>query len=157
MTGVAISGPRKSEREVACTAHLASGIYKCQRVRRGGKPSSTHSPHFAFLCVQQLYFDSLNSQRTCLISEMSSFNNFTGTDFGYPYFEEEGHIDPDAPIAGPSRSQDWYLNPAPEGDGEQSGYEGSTLLDASGNQLVDPHAVYPDAFGSSEAGKSFCC
>ena len=45
----------------------------------------------------------------------------------YSRFEEESHIDSDAPIAGPStRSQDWYLNPAPEGYGEQSGYEGST-------------------------------
>jgi hypothetical protein len=70
--------------------------------------------------------------------------------------EDESHIDPDAPIAGPSRSQDWYLNPAPEGYGEQSGYEGFTLLDASGN-IVDPHAIYPDAFGCSEAGESLCC
>ena len=88
---------------------------------------------------------------------MSSPNNFTGMNFGYPYFEEESQFDSEAPIAGPSRSQDWYLNPAPEGYGEQAGYEGSTLLDASGNQFVDPDAIYPDIFGSSEAGESFCC
>ena len=88
---------------------------------------------------------------------MSHFNNFTGMNFDYAYFEDGSHFDPDAPIAGPSRSQDWYLNSAPEGYGEQSVYEGSTLLDASGNQLVDPHAVYPDTFGSNEAGESFCC
>ena len=88
---------------------------------------------------------------------MSSFNNnFTGINFGYPYLEDESLINSDAPIAGPSRSQDWYLNPAPEGYGEQFGYEGSTLLDASEDQLVDPRATHPDAFGSSEAGESFC-
>jgi len=77
--------------------------------------------------------------------------------FGYSYLEDESLIDSDAPIVGPGRSQDWYLNPAPEGYVEQSGYEGSTLLDASGYQLVDPRSMYPDAFGSSEAGKSLCC
>ena len=84
-------------------------------------------------------------------------NDFTGMNFDYSRFEEENNFDPDAPIAGPSRSQDWYLNPAPEGYGEQSGYGGSTLLDASGSQFVDPHAMYPGAFGSSETGESFCC
>lgn len=89
-------------------------------------------------------------------SKMSSHNNFTGMGFDYLYAEDESYIDPDAPIAGPSRSQDWYLNPPPEGYAEQSGYEGSTLLDASGDQFVDPHAGYPDAFGNSEAGELFC-
>jgi len=88
---------------------------------------------------------------------MSPFNNFTSMDFSYPYLEDENLIDSDATIVSPSRSRDWYLNPAPEGYGEQSGYEESTLLDASGDQFVDPRSMYPDAFGSSETGKSLCC
>ena len=88
---------------------------------------------------------------------MSSFNNLTSMNFGYPYLEDENLIDSDAPIASPSRSQDWCLNPALEGYVKQSGYEGSTLLDASGDQLVDPRPMYPDAFDSSEVGKSLCC
>ena len=88
---------------------------------------------------------------------MSPYNNFTGMNFDYLYAEDESQIDPDAPVAGPSRSQDWCLNPAPEGYDEQPGYEGSALLDASGYQFVDPHAVYPEAFGNGEAGELFRC
>ena len=77
--------------------------------------------------------------------------------FGYLCLEDESLVDSDAPIAGPGRSQDWYLGPAPGGYGGRSGYEGSTLLDASRDQLVDPHSLYPDAFSSSETGKSLCC
>ena len=89
---------------------------------------------------------------------MSSFNNLTSMNFGYPYLEDENPIYSDAPIAGPSTgSQDWCLNPTPEGYIEQPGYEGSTLLDASGDQLVDPRPKYSDAFDSSEVGKSLCC
>jgi len=88
---------------------------------------------------------------------MSSYNNFTGMGFDYLYAEDESHIDPDAPIAGPSRSQDWYLNPVPEGNNERSGYEASTLPDVSGDQFADPHAGYPDAFGNNEAGELLCC
>jgi len=84
---------------------------------------------------------------------MSSYNNFADMGFDCLYAEDGSHIDPDAPIAGPSRSQDWYLNPAPVWYDEQSMYEGSTLLDASGGQFVDLHAGYPDAFGNSEAGE----
>jgi hypothetical protein len=87
------------------------------------------------------------------MSKMSSPNDFTGMNFDHPRFEDESYFDSDAPIAAPSRSRDWYLNPAPEGYGEQFGYEGSTLLDALGNQLVNPHAVYPGTFGSIEAGE----
>ena len=88
---------------------------------------------------------------------MSYPNNFDGINFYNLYFEDPSQLDSDAPIAGPSGSQDWYLNPAPEGYGEQSGYEGFSLLDASGNQLVEPYPTYPDAFGSNQAGESFCC
>ena len=88
---------------------------------------------------------------------MSSFNSFTGMNFEYPYFEDESQFDSDVLIAGPSRSRDWYLNPAPEGYGKQSGYGGFTFLDASGNHFVDPRAMCPDVFCGGEAGESFCC
>jgi len=38
------------------------------------------------------------------------------------YINVSDHLDSGAPIAGPSRSRGWDLNPAPEGYGEQSGY-----------------------------------
>jgi len=84
---------------------------------------------------------------------MSYFNNdFAGMDPDYPYFEDENVFESDEPIAGPSRSQDWYLNPAAEGD--QSRYQGSTLLDVSGYEYTDPHATYPDAYGRLESCES---
>jgi len=92
VAAVAISGSRKSERKVARTVHLVSRIYKCQRV--------TRSPHFAFLCTHQLYFD---SRHTSSISKMPPFNDFAG----YSRFVgDESHLDSDAPIADPSRPQD---------------------------------------------------
>lgn len=69
--------------------------------------------------------------------------------FDYPHFEDGSHFDSDAMITGPSRSQDWYLDPAPDGYTDQSGYQGPTLLDVSGNKFVDPHA-----YSSLETGKS---
>ena len=102
----------------------------------------------------QLYLNTLNSRPTS-ITEMSSFNNFTGMNFDYSYFEDESKFDSDTQIAGPSRFQDWYPNPVSERYSEQSGYEGYTLLDASGNQFVDPHTMYPVPFDSNEAGELF--
>ncbi|KAF9648412.1 hypothetical protein BDM02DRAFT_3269526 [Thelephora ganbajun] len=89
---------------------------------------------------------------------MSFFNNnFVGANYGYP--SSEGNVfdgypsgndrfpdfaandnlfDLDGPEAGPSRSQDWYLNPSNEG------YRGSTLLDVSGNQFMNPYTLHAD-------------
>ena len=75
-------------------------------------------------------------------------NNFVGTNFGYP-LGNEGYSnfeapyqtlpESDTPVAGPSRSQDWYLNPSLEGYAGQFGFQESTLLDVEGNQFVDPY------------------
>jgi len=35
--------------------------------------------------------------------------------FDYPYSGDDGRFDSDALIDGPRRSQDWCLNPTPEG------------------------------------------
>ena len=75
-------------------------------------------------------------------------NNFAGTSFDYPYFEDDSHFGSDALIVGPSRSQDWYLNPTPEGYTDRSGYQGSNLLDVSEYQFADPHVRYSNAYGS---------
>ena len=82
---------------------------------------------------------------------MSSFNNnnFAGENFGYYFGDEQfqdfgvpsNAFDSDTPIAGPSRSQDWYHNPSTEGYSGQD-YQESTLLDASGNQFVDPYVAF---------------
>jgi len=100
---------------------------------------------------------------------MSSFNNsnFAGMNFGYHLDEEEflnpetpcyPFHDPDAPIAGPSRSQDWYLNPSSEGYTDQSRYQESTLLGASGNHFVDPYALDAEnVYGGFNASESHCC
>lgn len=88
---------------------------------------------------------------------MSFFNNFTDVSFEYPYPEDDSHFGSGAPILGPSGSQYWYPNPAPEGYADQSGHEGSTLLDVSKNQFMDSHAMYPDAYCRFETGESLCC
>ena len=61
--------------------------------------------------------------------------------FETPYYPS---LDSDALIAGPSRSQDWYLDPSPEECAEQYRYQESTLLDTSGNHFVDPHALHTE-------------
>jgi len=92
-------------------------------------------------------------------------NNFAGMNFGYHLDDEflnpetpcYPFLDTEAPIAGPSRSQDWYLNPSSEGYADQSGYQESTLLDASGNHLVEPYALYAEhVYGGFNAGESHC-
>jgi len=103
---------------------------------------------------------------------MSFPNNNSSTgmnmNFGYHLGNEESsnfetpyhpYLDSDAPIAGPSRSQDWYLNPSSEGYPDKSGYQESTLLDASGNYFVDPYATLhtEHAYGGFNVGKSLRC
>ena len=101
-------------------------------------------------------------QRSHLLPKMSFFINSAGMNFGYPPsegntfdgyslgneqfqdFEAPGNLfDSDAQIAGPSRSQPWYLHPPSEGHANQAGYQGCALLDASGSQFEDPYALYP--------------
>ena len=104
---------------------------------------------------------------------MPFFNkNFAGMGYGYPPTEDDtfnGYpfggeqaqdyapsydaFDSDAPIAGPSRSQDWYHNPSSEGYADVSGYQGCTLLDASGSQFVDPYTT--NAY-NPDVGESRC-
>jgi len=99
---------------------------------------------------------------------MSFFNNnnIAGMNFGYypdndefsnpetPYYP---FLDSDAPIAGPSSSQDWYLNPSSEGYASQPGYQESTLLDASGDHFVDPYALHAEhVYDGFIAGESHC-
>ena len=106
---------------------------------------------------------------------MPFFNkNFAGMGYGYPSSEDDifnGYpfgdeqaqnyapsydaFDSDAPVAGPSRSQDWYHNPSSEGYTDATGYQGYTLLDASGSQFVDPHAIPAETYGL-DAGESYC-
>ena len=87
---------------------------------------------------------------------------------GYSW-TEDGHnyIDPDAPTAGPSMSQDWYVNPASEVEGYsgqhghewcvgQDEYDGCTLVGASGNQFVGPYAVHPGIYSSAELSELLC-
>ena len=79
--------------------------------------------------------------------------------YGYSYTsDDEDDIDPDAPIAGPSRSQDWYVNPTPEVEGRAGQYEheGYDLIDASGNQFVDPYAIHPGVYTGVEPGELLC-
>jgi len=132
----------------------------------------THSPHIASLCVQQLYLYVLNSQPSS-ISEMSYFNNnnLSGMTYGgypsagdnnsndysfghdqYPDFAtQSGLFDSDAAaIAGPSGSYDWYLDPSSEG------YQGWTLLDVSGHQLVDPYTLHMGTYSNLDTGESRC-
>jgi len=71
-----------------------------------------------------------------------------------PYFEDKSLLESGAPVAGSGESQDWYLNPATEGD--RSRFQGSTLLDMSGNHLMDPHAASPSTHGRLETGESLC-
>jgi len=99
---------------------------------------------------------------------MSFFNNnsFTSMNVGYHLGNEEfsnpdtpyyPFFDSDAPIAGLSMSQDWYLNPSSEGYPGQSGYQESTLPDASGNYFVDlyaSHTVHVPGFNASESNCS---
>jgi len=88
---------------------------------------------------------------------MSNFNNNFNNNFfnpGYTYFEDESVFESDEPVAGPSRSQDWYLNPAAGGD--CSGYQGWTLLDVSGNELTGPHASFLNDYGRFESCEPFC-
>ena len=64
--------------------------------------------------------------------------------YGYSYTgDDEDGID-HTPVSGPSRSQDWYVNPAPgvERHVGQYEYEEYDLIEASGNQFVDPYAVH---------------
>ena len=97
------------------------------------------------------------------MSKKSSFNNndFAGVNFGYSFGDEQlpdfgtsyNDFDSEAPVAGPSRAQDWYLNPSTEGYSNQ-GYQESTLLNASGNQFVDLYSsqtapTYGDYTGES--------
>jgi len=99
---------------------------------------------------------------------MSYFNDndFVGANFGYPLGNEEYSdfgtpyhtlIDSDTAIAGPSGSQDWYLNPSPEVYAGQSGYQESILLDVSGDQFVDPYTLHTEpAYGGFNTGESRC-
>ena len=80
-------------------------------------------------------------------------NNMLGGHFGHPSFEADVN---DQPIAGPSRYQDWYLHPSPEGFANQYGYQGSTLLDIGGCQFVDPYALGTDSIHGNFATGEFC-
>ena len=77
---VAISSSRKLEGRAACAAHLASRIYRCERVCRGREPLSTRSPHSAPPYSAALPRPSQLSS----VSKMSSFNGCAGTNFGCP-------------------------------------------------------------------------
>ena len=127
---------------------------------------SIHSPHIVSPCTHQLYHNVLNSQLSLSLPKMSFFhNNFVGTDFGYPLYNEEyldfgaqhnPYLDSNVPIAGPSRSQGWYLNPPLERYADQYGYQESTLLDASGSQFVDQYAYTGPAYCGFNTGESRC-
>jgi len=161
-------GRRKSERKVANTARLVSRIYKCQNIR-GGTALHPLTAHRIPLCPSALPLRSPSS-----ISKMSYFNNnnlsgmtyggypfagdnnFNGYSFGhdqYPDFTtQSGLFNSDAAaIAGPSGSYDWYLDPSSDG------YQGWTLLDVSGHQLVDPYTLHTGTYNDLETGESRCC
>lgn len=102
---------------------------------------------------------------------MYSFNNsnFAGMNYTYP-FVEGGHssgdqqfpdvaasyslFDSKPPIAGPSMSQDWYLNPSPDECSDQSEYQESTLLDAPRDQFVGPYTSLTEPAYSLDTGES---
>lgn len=80
--------------------------------------------------------------------------------YGYSYIgDDEDHSDTDAPIAGPSRSQNWYVNPEPEVEGHagQYDYEGYDLINASGNRFVDLYAVHPGVYTGIKSGELLFC
>ena len=79
-------------------------------------------------------------------------NNFAGVNFGCP--EDDSHFNTDAPVAGPSRSQDWYPDPVTKEFVDKRRSQSSGLLDVSGNQFVDPHSTYPNTYGILEKGES---
>lgn len=67
--------------------------------------------------------------------------NLDGYPFGYEQFLDSYKFDSDAAFAGPSRSQDWYHNPSPDGYTGQYGYQEHTLLDESGGRDTSESAV----------------
>ena len=102
---------------------------------------------------------------------MYPFNNsnFAGMNYTYPFVEggqsfgdqqfpdvaaSYGFFDSDSPITGPSGSQDWYLNPLPDGSSDQSGYQESTLLGALGGQFMGPHTSLTEPAYSLDTGES---
>ena len=97
---------------------------------------------------------------------MSFFNNnFTGMNFGHPSVDEEfpyfgtpytDTFDLEALIAGPSGSQNLNPDPPTVGYADQSGHQESTLLDASGNQFVDPYTPQMAPTYDHYAGESRC-
>ena len=75
---------------------------------------------------------------TSSISEMSYPNNFNRINFDNLYFEDPSQFDSDAPIAGPSRSQDWYLNPTPKGMANSPGTRDSPYWTRQGANSWSP-------------------
>ena len=76
---------------------------------------------------------------------------------GYSWTKDDhNYIDPEAPIAGPSMSQDWYVTSEAEGCAGQDEYEGSTVVDASWNQFFGPYAIHPDIYSSAEFSELLC-
>lgn len=82
-----------------------------------------------------------------------SFGGEQSSGFGIPY----NAFDLDTSIAGPSRSQDWYLNPSAEGHLNLE-YQERTLLGVLGNQFVDPYTFPPPVptHDDSNTGESRC-
>ena len=72
-------------------------------------------------------------------------NNFFGMNLGYHPSQDntmDAYLGGDGqPIAGPSKFQDWYLQPTPEGHASRFEYQGCSLLNQVGHQFADPHAL----------------
>ena len=149
----------KESKKVAYIALLAPGIYKYEGYSRR-VPFSIRSPHVASPRVHQLHLNIYLSSIKMTFNNNSYNNNedLTGANPGYPFVEGNNFDscplpaeqfpgsdsynppDSDPPIAGPSRSQDWYLDPLPEVYASQSGYQKYPTSDAPMGHFADPCA-----------------